>query len=107
VAVGDAAGTEIAGDAKLALLAAFGALEGELLGVAGVVDVAVLFEAGDNFLDEVLVGGAADESLFHFRDGMRAAREDFDCGVVQSGFGFELAGLGEHAGSIEEKVASG
>src|SRR5205814_1412046 len=99
--------TVVSCQTKLNLLASFGALASELFGVASIVDVAILFEAGDNFLDEVFIGGAADESLFHFGDGMRAAREDFDCGVVQSGFGFELAGLGEHAGSIEEKVASG
>jgi hypothetical protein len=40
-------------------------------------------------------------------DGMGAAHEDFDGSVVEGGFGVELAGLGEHGGSIEEEVASG
>lgn len=96
VAVRDAAGAEVACHTKLALLSSFGALAGELLGVAGVVDVAVLFKASDHFLDEVLVGSAADEGLFHFGHGMSAAHKDFDGSVVQGGFGFDLAWLGKH-----------
>src|SRR5690242_939255 len=96
VAVRDAASAEVAGDAELALLAAFGALASELAGIAGVVDVAVLLEASDDSLDEVFVGGTADEGFFHLGDRMRATHEDFNGGVVQGGFGVELAGLGEH-----------
>src|SRR5213078_1839061 len=44
----------------------------------------------------VFIGRAADERLFHFRDGMRAAHEDFDGRFIQGGFCFDLAGLGEH-----------
>ena len=40
-------------------------------------------------------------------DGMRAAHEDFNGGVVKGGFGVELARLGEHEESIEEEVATG
>ena len=97
VAVGDTAGAKLAGNAIFALVADFGALAGELFGVAGGVDQAVLFEAGEDFLDEVFVGGAANEGFFHFGDGMGAAREDFDGGVVEGGFGVDGAGL-EHAG---------
>jgi hypothetical protein len=107
VAVGNATGAEVACHTKLALFSSLGALPGELLGVACVIDVAVLLETGDDFLDEVFVGGATDEGFFHFGDGMRAAHKDFDGSVVQSGFGVKLAGLGEHVGSIEEKRPSG
>src|SRR6266404_5960438 len=96
VAVGNAAGAEFAGHAVFALVADFGALAGELFGVAGVVDQAVLFQAGDDFLDEVFVGGAADERFFHVGDGMGAAHENFDGSVVEGGLGVNGAGL-EHA----------
>ncbi len=48
--VGDAAGAEFAGYAVFALVADFGALAGELFGVASIVDQAVLLQAGDDFL---------------------------------------------------------
>src|SRR6266404_3999058 len=96
----DAAGAEFAGYAVLALVADFGALAGELFGVAGVVDQAALFQAGDYFLDEVFIGGAADEGLFHFGDGMGAAHQDFDGGVVKGGLGVDRAGV-EQGGRIE------
>jgi hypothetical protein len=97
VLVGDAAGAEFASYAVFALVADFSALAGKLFGVAGVVDQAVLLQAGDYFLDEVFVRGAADEGLFHFGDGMGAAHEDLDGGVVEDGLGVDGAGL-EHAG---------
>jgi len=106
VLVGDAAGAEFAGYAVFALVADFGALAGELFGVASIVDQAILLEAGDDFLDEVSIGGAADEGFFHLGDRVGAARKDFDGGVVEGGLGVDGAGL-EHERSIEEEVASG
>jgi hypothetical protein len=102
VGVGDAAGAEVTGDAEFALTADFGALAGELLGVAGVVDHAVFAEAGEHDLSEEFTGGAALEESFHFGDGVRAAHQGALSGFVQFGFGVELAGLSEHEGRIEE-----
>jgi hypothetical protein len=51
VPVRDAACAEVARDAKLSLLASFGALARELFGVARVVNQAVLFQAGHHQLD--------------------------------------------------------
>ena len=96
VAVGEASGAQVAGDTEFSLFAGFGAVAGELFGVTGVVDVAILLEARHNVFDERGVFAAALKGLLHFVDGMRAAREDFDGGVVKGGFGVELAGLGEH-----------
>lgn len=101
VAIRDAAGTQLAGDAKFALFANLGALASELFGVAGIVDQAFLREAGDYFLDEVLISAAADQSFLHFVDGMGAAHEDFYGGVVEGGLRVDGARLGEHGGSIE------
>ena len=96
VAIGNSTGAEVARDAKLALLSPLGAVAGELGGVAGVVDVAVLLEARHHVLYQRGVIAAALERLLHFMDGMRAAHEDFDGGVVEGGFRVELARLGEH-----------
>lgn len=107
VAVRDAAGPEVARDAELALLARFGAMTGKLLGVAGVVNVAGAFEASQDVFDQGSVFATALERFLHLMDGVSTAHEDFDGSVVKSGFGIELAGLGEHKESIEEEVASG
>jgi len=96
VFIGDAAGAEVAGDAEATLAADFGALAGELFGVAGVVDQAFAFEAFEDVFDELVVVGAMGEGLLHFVDGMSAAHEDAGGGGVEVGFGLELAGTGKH-----------
>jgi len=100
VAVGDPAGAKVAGDAEFSLFAGFRAVASELLGVAGVINITSAFEACQDVFDERGVFAAALEGALHFVDGVRAAHEDFDGGIVKSGFGVELAGLGEH----EEKM---
>ena len=82
MAVRDAAGAQFSGDAEFALLADFGALAGELFGVAGVVNHALAFEAVEDGLDHGFVVAAALEGFFHFVDGMGAAHEGADSGVV-------------------------
>ena len=107
VAVGDAAGAKVACNTKLALLSSFGALAGELLGVTVVVNQAAASEASQDVFDKCSIFAAALERPFHLVNGVRAPHEDFDGGVVQGGFGIELAGLGEHEERIEEEAASG
>ena len=107
MAVWNAAGAEIARDAEFPLFADFGALASELFGVARVIELAIFLEARHDDLDEQLIVGAAAELLFHFMDRVCAAHEGAESNVVELGFGFELAGAGEHGKSIEEKVARG
>ena len=101
VAIGNAAGAEVACDAEFALFADFGARAGELFGVARVVESAGLLEAGENDLRQEFGIGAAEEFGFHFVNGMRAAHEDAEGVVVQVLFGIEFAGFGEHQEEIE------
>jgi hypothetical protein len=61
-----------------------------------------LFQARENFLNQVPIGGAADEGLFHFGDGVGAAHQDFDGGVVEGGLGVDGAGF-EHAGKFKSR----
>ena len=96
VAVGDAAGAEIPSDAKLALFADLGALAHEKLGVACVIEQAGAFQMLYHVFHQRGVFAAALERLCHFMDGVRAACEDPDGGIVEGGFGFELARFGEH-----------
>ena len=100
VAVGDAAGAEVSGDAVFALAANFGALANELFGVAVVVDHAVFFEAGHDYLCEELVVGATGEEFFHFGDGVRAAHQRALRGFVELRLRFEFAGPGKHGSRI-------
>jgi len=102
VAIGYAAGAEVASDAVFALAANLGALTNELLGVAVVVNHAVFFEAGHDQLGEELVVRAAREELFHFRDGVGPAHQGALSSFIKLGFGFELAGFAEHERRIEE-----
>jgi len=96
VGVGDAAGAEVARDAKFTLAADFGALAGELLSVAGVVELAVFFHAGHDDLGEELVGGAAIEQALHFFDGMRAAHQGAQSDIVEFLLGVDFFGGREH-----------
>ena len=96
VGVGDAAGAEVAGDAKFSLAADFGALAGELLGVASVVELAVFLHAGHDDLGEEFVGGAAVEEALHFFDGMRAAHEGAEGDVVEFLLGVDFFRGREH-----------
>jgi len=99
--IGDAAGAEIAGYAELALFADFGALAGELFGVAGVVELAGFSEAGQNDLCEEFARGAALKFFLHLLLGVGAAHQRAEGDVVEFGFGIELAGLAEHSRRIE------
>ena len=98
VAVGDAAGAEVAGDAEFALAADLGALAGELFGVAVVVEAAVFLQAGQDYLGEEVAAGSAFEEFLHFVYGMRAAHQGAEGYVVEFGFGVEFFGAGEHRG---------
>ena len=102
MAIGDAAGTEVASDAEFALFADFGALAGELFGVARVVELAGFPEAGENDLSEKFGIGATEEFRFHFVDRMRAAHQDAEGVFVQVLFGVEFAGLREHGRRVKE-----
>lgn len=73
VFVWDAAGAEVAGYAEFSLFAGFGALAGELLGVASVVHQAIFFQARHDDLNEEFVVAAAFEFFLHFMDGVGAA----------------------------------
>ncbi len=101
VAVRDAAGAQVAGDAEVALFAGLGAKARELARVAGVIDQIFALQTVDHGLDELFVFAAAPQGLVHFMDGVGAAHKDFDSGVVELRFGVELAGLAEHGGRIE------
>ena len=103
VGIGDAAGAEVAGDAEFALAADFGALAGELFGVAGIVDHAVFAEAGEDDLREEFAGGPTLEEFFHFGDGVGAAHEGALGGFVEFRLGVELAWFGEHQRKDEVK----
>jgi hypothetical protein len=96
VAVGNAAGAEVARDAEPALFADFGVGAGELFGVAGIVELAGFLEAGEDDLCEKLAIGAAEKFRFHFVDGVCAAHEDTEGVVVEVLLGVEFAGAGEH-----------
>ena len=96
VAIGDAAGAEVSGDAELALFADFCAGAGELLGVAGIVELAGFFEACENDLGEEFGVSAADELRFHFVHGVSATHEDAEGVVVKVLLGVEFAGAREH-----------
>jgi hypothetical protein len=100
VLIGYAAGAQVAGDAKFALMADFGALADELFGVARVVEETVSLEAVHDGFNELIVVGAVREGSLHFMDGVGAAHEDARSGGVEIGFGFDVAGFGEHAPSI-------
>src|SRR6266571_3014208 len=107
VAVGDAAGAEVAGHAEFPLLARFGALPRELLRIPRVVNQAVFFQPSHHELDEQFIVAAPFELFLHLVDGMRPPHQCSHGYVVQLFFGLNLAGPAEHGGSIEEKVASG
>jgi len=96
VGVGDAAGAEIARDFEFSLAADFGALAGELLGVAGVVELAVFLHAGEDDLGEEFVGGATVEEALHFFDGVRAAHEGAQGDIVEILLGVDFFGGSEH-----------
>jgi hypothetical protein len=106
VAVGDAAGAEVAGDTEFALAANFGALASELFGETLVVDHFGPLETVHDGSKEFVVFGAAAEELLHFMDGVGAAHEGAKGGLVQFCFGFHLSRLREHGPSIEEITAS-
>ena len=107
VAVSNAARPQIAGDAESALLAGLRAVPDEQACVAAVVDQPATLQPRHDLLYERLVFAAALERLLHFMDGMRAAHEYLDGGVVQLGFGVNLAGLKEHEGRIEQEASTG
>ncbi len=96
MAVGNAAGAEIAGDAEFSLLAGLGALTGELFRILGVVDHAVFFQTRHHHLDQQLVIAAALQLALHLMHRMRAAHQRPHRHLIQLLFGFELARLGEH-----------
>jgi hypothetical protein len=96
VAIGDAAGAKVSGDAELALFADFCVGAGELPGVAGIVELAGFFEACENDLGEEFGVSAADELRFHFVDGVSATHEDAEGVVVKVLLGVEFAGARQH-----------
>lgn len=102
VGVGDAAGAEIARDAEFSLAADFGALAGELLGVARVVELAVFFHAGHDDLGEKFVGGATVEEALHFFYGVRAAHQGAQGDVVELLLGVDFSGGSEHDERMKE-----
>ena len=96
VGVGNAAGAEVARDAKFSLATNFGALASKLLGVAGVVELAVFFHTGEDDLGEEFVGGAAVEEFLHFLNGVWAAHQSAQGDVVEFLFGVDFARGSEH-----------
>ncbi len=103
MAIGDAAGAEVSGDAELALFTNFGVSAGELPGVAGIVELAGFFEARENDLGEEFGVGTTEELGFHFVDGVGAAHKDAEGVVVEVLLGVEFAGAGEHEGRIKAR----
>jgi len=91
VAVGDAARAQLAGDAKASLAAGLRVLAGVVEGVAGVVEIFMLAQPGDDGRDEFEVFGAAVEVFAHFMDGVRAAHERAERGGVKLLLGREFA----------------
>jgi len=104
VGVRHTAGAEVAGDAEFSLAADFGALAGELLGVAGVVELAVFFHAGKHDLRKELVRGAAVEQALHFFYGVGAAHQGAEGDVVEFLFGVDFAAGREHNARMMEGV---
>jgi len=83
VTIGHAAGTQLASDTETSLAASVGALAGKFKRVAGVIEIVVLAEPGDDLRDGVFVFRAALEIGTHFVDGMGAAHERAKSGGVQ------------------------
>src|ERR1700722_20162626 len=82
VAVRDSAGAQLSGDAKLALLADFGALAGKLFRIARVIDHSLALQTVEHGLDQGFVVGASLQRSFHFVDGMSATHQGAYRGVV-------------------------
>jgi hypothetical protein len=101
VGVGNAAGAEIARDAKFSLATDFGALARELLREARVVELAVFLHAGHDELGEKFVGRAAIEQTLHFFYGVWAAHQSAQSDIVEFLLGIDFFRGREHEGSME------
>jgi len=101
VAVRDAAGAQIAGDAEFALAADFRALAHKLFGVSRVVQLAVFPEPRHDDLDQQLVVCTPRQHFFHFVHGVRAPHQCANGDIVEFGFRFELARFAEHEESMK------
>jgi hypothetical protein len=106
VAAGDAAGAEFAGDAERALAAIGGAVAGELAGVAGVVEIAAVLEAGEDAANGRFLTGPPLEVFPHIGDGVGAAGQRADGGGVELILGGEAAGLAWSSGHGEKSSGS-
>jgi hypothetical protein len=91
VAVGNAAGAQFARDAKTPLAARLRVRASVVEGVAGVVEIVVLAQPGDDGRNEFGIFGAAAEVFAHFMDGVRAAHERAQGGGVKLLLGGEFA----------------
>src|SRR6266403_148882 len=91
----------------VSLLAGFGALAGELLGVTRVIDLAIFLQARQHKLNKEFVVAPPLQFLLHFVHRMRPPHQRPHRDIVQLRFRFKFASFPEHGGSIEEKVPSG
>jgi len=87
VTVGNAAGAELARDAKASLAAQFRMLIGVIERVTGVVQVFQFAQTRDDGRNEFLVLGAAFEVLLHFVDRICAAHQGAKRRIVKFLFG--------------------
>src|SRR5690242_12032312 len=101
MAVWDAAGAQVAGDAEFPLAPDFRALAGELLGKALVINHLGALQTVHYIFQKIVVIRSPAQQLFHFVDGVSAAHQGANGSVVEFCFGFGLAGLGEHEKRIE------
>src|SRR6266704_5888807 len=101
VAVGDAAGAQVASHAEFSLFARFGALPRELLRIPRVVNQPVFFQPSHHKLNAQCIVAPPFELFLHLVDGVRPPHQSAHRDVVQLFFGLKLARLPKHAGSIE------
>lgn len=102
VLIGHAARAKLASDAEAALFPRLRMVPRVIEGEAGVVEVALLAQAGDHLRHQVFVLAAQRKVFAHFVDRMGSAHQGAQGGVVQLRFAGELAGSG--AGAHEERM---
>lgn len=91
------ASAKLACDAEASLATATGALAGEVERVAGVVEIIVLAQAGDDLRDMFFILSPAFQIGAHFVDGMSPTHECAEGGGVKLLLSGQLPGIGSRA----------